>query len=147
MAQTSYAQYGAPGMPGMIDGVGPRNVRSYAAEDVIPAGRAVKLGTDPEKNVSWADSADSTIGFAAIDPVQTCGAGYSVGDTVPVMTQGRIWVETDDAVEAGATANLKVSGGKLTDEAPGTGIEAFTKINVVFITATSGPGLAIVEVK
>jgi hypothetical protein len=58
-----------------------------------------------------------------------------------------MWVETTDAVVAGATANLTVATGKLTDEAVAAGIEAFTQISVKFVTGTTGAGLAIVEIK
>jgi len=58
-----------------------------------------------------------------------------------------MWLETDDAVVAGATANLKTANGKVTDEAVAAGIEAFTQISVKFITATAAAGLALVEIK
>ena len=32
MSQTTMSQYGAAAVAGLLDGVGPRNVRSYAAE-------------------------------------------------------------------------------------------------------------------
>lgn len=149
--QTTISQYGAAAFKGMLDGIGPRNVRSYAAEEVIPVAYPVKLGTDKEKEVLKATTGASAIGFALHDYARVQdGSGvvqYDALTTVSVLNQGRMWVETDDAVVAGATANLKVANGKCTDEAVAAGIEAFTQISVKFVTATSAAGLAIVEIK
>lgn len=149
--QTTITQYMAPGFRGMLDGVGPHNIRSYAAEEAIPFGYPVKLGTNPEKEVLKANTGASAIGFAVHDHARMCDASvlaeYNVTETVNTMTQGRCWVLTSDAVVAGAVANLTVADGTLTDAAVAAGIEAFTKISVVFITATTAPGLALVEFK
>ena len=45
MSQTSYSQTSAVGFAGLLDGIGPRSVRSYAAEEAIPLAYPVKLGT------------------------------------------------------------------------------------------------------
>jgi hypothetical protein len=149
--QTSISQYGAPAIKGMLDGIGPRNVRSYAAEEAIPVGFPVKLGTSADKEVLKATAGAGVVGFALHDHArEQNGSGvvqYAATETVSVLTDGRMWVETDDAVVAGATANLVVATGKLTDAAVASGIEAFTQISVKFITATSAAGLAIVEIK
>lgn len=149
--QTSISQYGAPAFKGMLDGIGPRNVRSYAAEEAIPVGFPVKLGTSADKEVLKATAGAGVVGFALHDHArEQNGSGvvqYAATETVSVLTDGRMWVETDDAVVAGATANLVVASGKLTDAAVASGIEAFTQISVKFITATSAAGLAIVEIK
>lgn len=151
MAQLSYTQYNPAGFPGLLDGVGTHSVRSYAAEEIIPVGFPVKLGTDPAKEVLKATAGASTVGFALHDHAREQTSGgvvqYAATETVSVLTAGRLWVETDDAVVAGATANLKTSNGKLTDASVTTGIEAFTLITVRFLTATTGAGLALVEVK
>ena len=149
--QTSYSQYGANAFKGMLDGIGPKNVRSYAAEAAIGVSLPVKLGTDPAKEVLQANTGASAIGFALHDQAREQSAAgvvqYNQYETVSVLTQGRCWVETTDAVVAGATANLTTATGKLTDAAVAAGIEAFTQISVKFLTATSGAGLALVEVK
>ncbi len=151
MAQLSYTQYQTAGFPGLLDGVGTHAVRSYAAEEIIPVGFPVKLGTDPAKEVLKATAGATTVGFALHDHArEQTSAGavqYAATETVSVLTAGRLWVETDDAVVAGAVANLKTANGKLTDAAVAAGIEAFTQITVRFITATTGAGLALVEVK
>ena len=151
MSQTTMSQYGAAAVAGLLDGVGPRNVRSYAAEEVIPVGFPVKLGTDPAKEVLKATAGAGVIGFSIHDHArEQTSAGvvqYASTETVSVLTQGRFWAKTSDAVVAGAKANMTVADGTLTDAAVAAGIEAFTQMDVVFITATTGAGLAIVEVK
>lgn len=149
--QTTVSQYGAPAFKGMLDGIGPRNVRSYAAEEAIPVAYPVKLGTSPEKEVLKATAGAGVVGFALHDHArEQNGSGvveYAATETVSVLTQGRMWVPTSDAVVAGATANLTVADGTLTDAAVTTGIEAFTQVSVKFITGTTAAGLALVEIK
>ena len=151
MSQTTMSQYGAAAVAGLLDGVGPRNVRSYAAEEAIPVAYPVKLGTDKEKEVLKATAGAGVIGFSIHDQArEQTSAGavqYAATETVSVLTQGRMWVMTSDAVVAGATANLTVADGTLTDAAVTTGIEAFTQVSVKFITATTAAGLALVEIK
>jgi len=149
--QTTVSQYGAPAFKGMLDGIGPRNVRSYAAEEAIPVAYPVKLGTNPEKEVLKATAGAGVVGFALHDHArEQNGSGvveYAATETVSVLTQGRMWVPTSDAVVAGATANLTVADGTLTDAAVAAGIEAFTQVSVKFITGTTAAGLALVEIK
>lgn len=149
--QTTISQYGAASIKGLLDGIGPHNIRSYAAEEAIPVAYPVKLGTTPSQEVLKATAGAGVIGFALHDNArEQTSAGvvqYNQYETVSVITRGRFWVETTDAVVAGAIANLTVATGKLTDEAVAAGIEAFTQITVRFITATTAAGLAIVEIK
>ena len=149
--QTTISQYGAAAFKGMLDGIGPHSVRSYAAEEAIPLSYPVKLGTDKAKQVLKATAGAGAICFAIHDQAREQDSNglvqYAAKEAVSVLTAGRLWVETTDAVVAGATANLTVDTGKLTDEAVAAGIEAFTQISVKFITGTTGAGLAIVEVK
>jgi hypothetical protein len=145
------SQYGAASFKGMLDGIGPHDIRSYAAEEIIPVSYPVKLGTNKEAEVLKATAGAGVIGFAAHDHArEQTSAGavqFAQYETVNVLTAGRMWVETTDAVVAGATANLTTATGKLTDEAVAAGIEAFTQISVKFLTGTSGAGLALVEIK
>lgn len=151
MAQLSYSQTGAAGFKGLLDGVGPHSIRSYAAEEAIPLAYPVKLGTNPAKEVLKATAAAGAVGFAIHDQArEQSSAGvvqYAQFETVSVITRGRFWVETSDAVVAGAVANMTVATGNLTDAAVGAGIEAFTQFSARFVTATTGAGLAIVEIK
>lgn len=149
--QTTISQYGTVAFKGMLDGIGPKNVRSYAAEEIIPVSYPVKLGTSPDKEVLKATAGAGVVGFALHDHAcEQTSAGvvqYAATETVSVLTQGRMWVMTSDAVVAGATANLTVADGTLTDAAVAAGIEAFTQVSVKFLTATTGAGLALVEIK
>lgn len=136
---------------GMRDGVGPLNVRSYAAEEVIPLGHPVMLGTNKEKQVLKATTGAAAIGFSLHDhsreQTNADVVQFGISDAVGVLNMGRIWVETNDAVVAGAVANLVVANGKLTDASVAAGIEAFTQITVRFVTSTTAAGLALIEVK
>lgn len=67
-------------------------------------------------------------------------ARYEKQDPVNVLTEGQIWVETADKVDAHAQAYL-TSGGEWTDEASGNTATPFT-----FRSSTSGAGLARLEV-
>lgn len=151
MVQLAYNQYQTAGFPGLLDGIGTHTIRSYAAEEAIPVGFPVRLGTSADKEVLKANAGATAIGFAVHDHAReqsTAGVvQYDQYRAVSVLTAGRLWVETDDAVAAGAIARLKTSNGKLTDEAATTGIENFSIISVRFLTATTAAGLALVEVK
>ena len=149
--QSTMNQYGAPGFPGLLDGIGPKNVRSYAAEEVIPFGHPVRLGTNKEQEVLKATTGANAIGFTLHDHAhESTAAGvsqYDPTETSSVLTMGRLWVKTSGAVTAGDVANLTVATGTLTGAAVAAGIEAFTQINVRFITSTTAAGIAIVGVK
>lgn len=151
MSQTSISQYGQPAFAGMMDGLVPKTVRSYAAQAAIPIGMPVRLGTNPEKQVLQANAGATAVGFAAHDHAREQNSAglvqFGIGEAVNVLTAGRMWVQVADAVVAGAAANLVTASGLLTDNAVAAGIEAFTQIRVTFITATAGAGLALVEIK
>lgn len=151
MAQTAYALYQNAGFKGQLADLANSDVVSYSAEAAIDFAVPVKLGTNKATQVLETTSGALSIGFAlathAVEQTSAGVAAYDQYDTVSVIKRGRFWVETDDAVVAGATANLKVSNLKLTDEAVAAGIEAFTQFSAKFITGTTGAGLAIVEIK
>ena len=67
--QTSYSQTSAVGFAGLLDGIGPMSVRSYAAEEAIPLAYPVKLGTTKDKEYQVGVS----VPFGAF----TVAAGYS----------------------------------------------------------------------
>lgn len=151
MSQTSVSLYQSAAFKGMLADLTNNDVMSYSAEDAVGFGVPVMLGTDKEKQVLVATTGAAAVGFAlATHTVEQSSAGvaqYAATETVNVLKRGRVWVETEDAVVAGAVANLKISSGKMTDEAVAAGIEAFTKFSARFITGTTGAGLAIVEIK
>lgn len=156
MAQTSVVQYGPAGYAGLIGDTAFTDKMSYAAEAQLNFGVPVQLGTDPDRQVkpltTAAGQGANAIGFsiASNSVEQTYKTGlvfYAAGNTVPVLKRGRIWLQTDDAVVAGATANLNLASGLVTDAAVATGIEAFTNFKATFITSTAAAGLALVEIK
>lgn len=155
MSQTTVTQYGAASFAGMLSDTGFTDKLSYSAEAAIPFGKPVQLGTNKERQIlpltTSVGQAALAVGVSiASQVVEQSSAGvaqYAQYDTVPVLKQGRVWMLTDDAVAAGAVANLKLSSGLVTDEAVTTGIEAFTQFTARFLTATSASGLALVEIK
>jgi len=156
MSQTTMNTYQPAAFNGMLADLSNLNeVMSYAAQVAVPFGSFVTLGTNKEKQVA---PVTTSVGQAALavgvaiasHTVEQTSAGvaqYAIADTVPVLKRGRFWVVTDDAVVADAVANLKLSSGRVTDEAVTTGIEAFTQFSARFITGTSGSALALVEIK
>ena len=152
--QSSVTMYGAASTVGMLADTGFTDKLSYSAEAAVGFGVPVQLGTDKARQVkvltTSAGQAALAVGVSVASMVveQTSAgvAQYAQYDTVPVLKCGRIWMMTDDAVAAGAVANLKLSSGAVTDEAVTTGIEAFTQFSARFLTATSGAGLALVDI-
>lgn len=155
MSQTAVTQYGAAGFAGLLYDTGFTDVMSYSAEGVVAFGRPVKLGTNKERQVA-ALSADAGQGATAVgislatQAVEQTSAGlaqYADKQSVSMLKRGRVWMLTNDAVVAGATANLVLANGTVTDEAVAAGIEAFTQFSAKFITGTSAAGLAVVEIE
>lgn len=157
--QTTFGQYQGSGFAGLIYDSGFHDTMSYSAETAaITFGVPVVLGTNKERQVkavgTGAGQGALCIGIAAASatveaayPINTTTtAAYPVGQTVPVFKRGRIWMLTNDAVVAGATANLVLANGTVTDEVVATGIEAFTQFKATFITGTTAAGLAVVEI-
>lgn len=70
---------------------------SMAAEGEIPFGNALKLGTDPVKQVTAWDGAASSDKFAGIAQFSIAGdidnAKYVDGDPVTVLKTGVVWVQ------------------------------------------------------
>jgi hypothetical protein len=156
MSQTAYSLYQNAAFAGMLADISENDIISMSAEAAdIPFGKAVRLGTNREKQVIQASTSVGQgaliVGFAtASHTVEQGAAGltaYPRYSAVNVLKRGRFWVETFDAVTAGSVANFHLATGKFTDEAVAAGIEAITQVSVRFVTGTTGAGLAIVEVK
>ena len=154
MSQTTVTQYGAIGFHGQIADTEFTDIVSYSAEAATPFGSFVALGTNKERQVT---PLTTSVGQAALamgvavashTVEQTSGgvAQYAATQTVSVGKRLRVYLLTDDAVVAGTVANLKLSSGKVTDEAVAAGIEAFTQFKAKFITGTTAAGIAIVEI-
>ena len=151
MSQTTVSVYGNAAFKGMLYDTRINDVMSYAAEAVVGFARPVQLGTNKDKQVIHATTGAAAMGVAlathAHEQAANGDVNYTAGETVSVLKVGRVWVETNDAVVAGAVANYHVASGKFTDEAVAAGIEAFTQLSPRFITSTSAAGLAVVEIK
>lgn len=141
---------------GLLEAATTFETDSLAAEGAVGLGKLVRLGTNKDKQCVQLSSATGqgalAYGFAPhnFNREQTTAGlvQYDDKETVPVVRKGRIWVETQDAVVKGATANYHLASQKLTDEAVTTGIEAIGgNLKVTFLTSTSAAGLALVEVK
>ena len=154
MSQTSVTQYGAAAFAGQLADNSFTDKMSFSVETAVGFGLPVALGTNKERQIvpltTSVGQAALAYGVTVASHVveQTSGgvAQYAAKDTAPVLKKGRIWMLTDDAVVAGAVANLKLSSGLVTDEAVAGGIEAFTQFSARFITGTTASGLAIVEI-
>lgn len=152
--QLTVTQYGAASFAGMLADTGFTDKLSYTAEAAIGFGVPVQLGTNKERQVKVLTTSVGQAALAygisvasmVVEQASNGTVQYAQYDTLPVLKKGRIWMMTDDAVAAGAVANLKLSSGALTDEAVTTGIEAFTQFSARFITGTSAAGLAVVEI-
>lgn len=156
--QVTFGQYQDAGFAGLIYDSGFHDTMSYSAQASIPFGTPVTLGTNKERQVNPVSTAIGqgalAIGIAAASqtveapyPQGTTLSAYGIGDSVPVFKRGRIWMQTNDAVVAGAVANLVLANGTVTDEVVATGIEAFTQFKATFITGTTAAGLAVVEIR
>lgn len=154
MSQTSVTQYGAVAFAGMLADIGDNDVLSYSAEIAVPIASFVALGTNKERQVvpltTSVGQGALAVGVALHEhTIEQTSAGlvqYDIGRTVSTLKRGRVYVLTDDAVVAGAVANLKLSSGKATDEAVTTGIEAFTQFSARFVTGTTAAGIAVLEI-
>lgn len=155
--QVAFGQYQNAGYAGLIADDAFHDVMSYSAgTGTIAFGLPVTLGANPERQVKPVTTATGQgalcVGIAAASLTvesafpQAGTSAYAITDTVPVFKRGRIWMQTNDAVVAGAAANLVLANGTVTDEVVAAGIEAFTQFKATFITGTTAAGLAVVEI-
>lgn len=155
MAQLSYPLYQPTAFAGMKADSSEDDIISASAEGVVPFGKFLIRGTNKERQCAVAGTGAGAgalvygLSVASHTVEQTAADVAQYGDTVTVsvMRRGKLWVETQDAVVAGAVANLHLASGKVTDEAVASGIEAFGQMTVRFVTGTTAAGLAIVEVQ
>jgi hypothetical protein len=83
--------------------VGPHDVISCIAQEDIPFGSYVRVSGG---NCELADDTGEVTagegGVAMRVPTRVQGVGHKQGEIVPVMRQGRIWVQTEEGVAAQA---------------------------------------------
>lgn len=154
--QTSYALDKALGLPGCVADTYPSGKDSKLAVAAVPFGRCVvrrAAETAEQCNLPSA-STDVTArprGISVLDATRKPGTAYEANDAVTYLRKGRIWVEVEAAVAVDGDVFVRFAAG-----AGGTALGAFrgdadTATAVAlptakFLTATSGAGLALVEV-
>lgn len=153
MAITNYALYMDKAFAGMQYDLSAHTVDSFAVEDAdgIGAAAAVIRGTDPEHQVKAASATGDgakVIGVTLhthIEPPEAGKKYYPQNYTVPVVTRGRLWVQTGGAVKAGEEAHIKLADGTFVSDAVASGIEALG-CGAKFITSCDKAGLAVIEI-
>lgn len=87
------------------------NLRSYAAEeDGLKFGRAVMLGTDPEKQVKIYGASSGTfvgVGAYSTQADDLDNSQYKQYDPVSVFDQGVVMVYVEESVEVGDTVRIR----------------------------------------
>jgi hypothetical protein len=149
--QTSYDLHPAIGFPGQI--AHPSQFQNVDSAFVEPSaglapGLAVIRGTADNQAAAYTEAGEAigvTVARAARET-----AAFAEGEAVGVMTKGRIYVVVEDAVSAGDQAFARFSGtGTVgafrSDDADSGGAQA-ALFPGVFVTSTSGAGIAILEV-
>jgi len=152
--QTVYTQYNDELQLGHIADTSLRQVDSFLAQGSIGIAKAVVRGTDTQRQVVQAGTGAGQgaliIGVTILSQsVEQTTAGlvqYADKDAVSVMRKGRIVVQADSAVVAGATANFILATGNWDDTAVGAGVEATPMLKARFITGTTAAGLAVIEI-
>ncbi len=152
--QTSYTQYNNELMLGNIADTSLRQTDSFLAQGAIGIAKAVVRGTDPARQAVQAGTGAGQgaliFGIALTSlTLEQSSAGvvqYADKDSVPVMRKGRVVVQVDSAVVAGATANFILATGNWDDTAVGAGVEATPLLKARFVTGTTAAGLAILEI-
>lgn len=132
--QTSYTQDYVIGQVGQIADTSDRTIDSFAAEGEIGFGIAVARGTNKQKQVI----PFLGTGFVGISVFEHNENGlYKDGDSVSVMTSGRINVTTAATVVAGTTAYAVNATGAITNVA--------TDATAIGKFLTSGTGTVVLE--
>ena len=132
--QTSYAQDYVIGQVGQIADISDRTIDSFVAKGKIEFGIAVARGTNKQKQVIPFAGTE----FVGISVFEHNEDGlYNDGDSVSVMTSGRIYVTTAATVVAGTTAYAVNATGAIINFP--TGATAIGKF------LTSGTGIVVLE--
>lgn len=115
-------------------------IDSYAGEGAINVGKAVELGTDPEKQVKESVTAANVIGIAIFEQKADETPLYPDGYAVPVCTSGDVWVEVSETVTAGASVYLSTAGAW--GSSTGSAVSGMT-----YLTSAGVGELAIIRVR
>lgn len=125
--QSTVSQFQPAGARGLVANAETRNLisRSRADDDSVDLGfgePAYRVNTgDGDAQCSALAASGDFLGLTrrvgTIDPANTPVDTFAQNDEVPLLTQGVIWVETADAVVAGAVANFNTTTRLWTDAA------------------------------
>lgn len=160
MPQTSHPMDPDVALPGMVYGNGPQKIRRLIATEAIPFGRLVELDLSADANgekcrlPQTATPVGKIMGVALFQETRDAG-GYAIGDVVPVLVEGDVYVSftgTTDSPEvvlkvrsASDDSNSEAQHrGKLTDAAASVvvGSEIYaTKIPAIRTIADSALAL------
>lgn len=154
--QTTYGFVTVPAYPGAMDG-GPSDVktmRNDEASNELAFGRAVKFNSTTDRFSAARPSVNTDLiaGIVALaynyGKEELGATGVKPASVLNVIRKGRVWVETDAAVNIGQRAFIRVAGGTVgVFRAAADGSNTIDSGGqVVFLTPTSGAGLALVEV-
>lgn len=154
--QSTVTQYQASGARGMIANAENRNLisRSLAASAFVlnfadPVFRVTTGSGDQSCTADAAGGATTFLGLArrsgTIDPANTVVDTYQLGDQVPIMENGVMWVLTAGAVTAGQPANFDTTA-RLWTAAAVAGV-VIDILNCEFDSTIAAAGLAKVRVK
>jgi hypothetical protein len=158
MSQLTYSEQAPAAFAGLLaDPNIDAHIRSYANEDVADAvfGLGYAYGTDPEKQFkAFAGGVGAFVGVLAHRHTlqqrglfTTGGAGGAAaiakGEPGDIVTKGRVWVTTNEAVTAGDAAYVVNTGadvGKFRQDATNA-----VAVTGVFRSTVAAAGLALLE--
>lgn len=150
--QTTVSLEPAIGAPGMIYDSGVfHDIQSYIAQEDIPFGSYVRISGQYCELPDNSGEVTGKGGVAVKGDVTATGNGWKQGDVVPVMTTGRIWVLTEEAIASNAqpfvrftpkTGPVRPAGGWLNSADTASAVQP---TNVHMYRGVGGAGLAVVE--
>lgn len=111
--QASITNEPSVGAAGMIyDSAQHHDIQTYIAQEDIPYGSYVRISGGYCELPDTSGEVTGKGGVAVRDNVmRPTGVGYLAGDAVPVMTVGRIWVATEQAIAAQASPFIRFAAG------------------------------------
>ncbi|MDR3100758.1 MAG: hypothetical protein LBV73_27310 [Paraburkholderia sp.] len=149
--QTTYDLYQANAFAGLIGDSSNRVIYTGVAEGTINFGVPVKRGTKSDQGVlplSAEGDAALVIGIAVSTQKSQLydfkgTVNYASTESVPCITFGPVWVAVVDAVKAGDPVKVVEKTGAFSS----AGVEVSGPRKMQYLTSTSGPGFAMVEVR
>ena len=154
MTQTAITINQALARAGLLyDSHSAKTIQSKLAEGVINFGRAVVLGTDPERQVKATTSAaDTFVGAIVHDHARESQPGSDpaeIGDegSAAVITLGPIWVETFETVVPGNPVSVEVAAGSANMKFGTDPTGNIVVANAKWIKGVTGAGLAVLEIQ